>query len=130
MASPGPPLTVLIVEDDFAMAQMCAKLIRRRGHSVVIAGSCVDALSIVRSNSAVDAVVSDIQMPVMSGLELLARVREFDADIPVILMTGFAHATGSSEAAALGATDYLSKPFNADTLIGSLDRALAHRPAV
>ena len=130
MDSSCPSITVLIVEDDYAMAQMCAKLIRRRGHAALIADSGEAALAIVRSNAAVDAVVSDIQMPVMSGLELLARVREFAADLPVILMTGFAHAAGSGEAAALGATDYLSKPFNADTLIASLERAHAHRPAV
>ena len=129
MGSPASPFKVLVVEDDAAMAQMCAKLIRRRGHSAVIADSCLEALSIVQSSVGVDAVVSDIQMPVMSGIELLAKVREIDADLPVILMTGYATSTSSSEALSLGATDYLAKPFNPDALIGSLERAI-HRPIV
>ena len=111
------------------MAQMCAKLIRRRGHAAVIADSCLDALSIVQSSARVDAVVSDIQMPLMSGIEFLAKVREIDADLPVILMTGYATSTGSAEALSLGATDYLSKPFNPVALIDSLERAF-QRPAV
>ena len=115
-------LKVLIVEDDNAMAQMCAKLIRRSGHSAVIANSGRDALAIVRTGGDVDAVVSDVQMPQMSGIELLARVREFNSEIPVILMTGYANVVTSDETRLLGATDYLSKPFNAEALVGSLER--------
>jgi DNA-binding NtrC family response regulator len=117
-------LKVLIVEDDNAMAQMCAKLVRRHGHSAVIARSGVDALAIVRAGGDVDAVISDIQMPQMSGTELLARLHEMKADLPVILMTGYATVVGADEAVSLGATDYISKPFNAETLVGSLERAL------
>ena len=115
---------VLIVEDDNAMAQMCAKLVRRHGHSAVIARSGVDALAIVRAAGDVDAVISDIQMPQMSGTELLARLHEMRADLPVILMTGYANVVGADEAISMGATDYISKPFNAETLVGSLERAL------
>ncbi len=117
-------LKVLIVEDDNAMAQMCAKLIRRQGHSAVIANSGVDALAIVRAAGDVDAVISDVQMPRMSGTELLTLLHKVDADLPVILMTGYANVVSENEAFSLGATDYLSKPFNAETLVGSLERAL------
>ena len=121
------PYKVLIVEDDNAMAQMCAKLIRRQGHSALIAGSCQDALTIVRATGDVDAVLSDVQMPEMTGLELLAHLREFSAALPVIPMTGYTTADGSNAAMSLGATDYISKPFDADTLIGSLERAMRVR---
>jgi CheY-like chemotaxis protein len=57
-------MKVLIVEDDNAMAQMCAKLIRRRGHSVLIAGSAQDALAILREGRDID---------VVSGVPLLDR---------------------------------------------------------
>src|SRR6185369_13481106 len=66
---------VLIVEDDAAMAQMCAKLVRRRGHLAVIAATCQDALSILRDAADIDVVLSDIQMPNMSGIELLLQLR-------------------------------------------------------
>jgi len=122
------PLNVLIVEDDCAMAQMCAKLIRRRGHTAVIAESCPDALAIVKSQG-IDAILSDVHMPHMSGIELMAQVRQFNTQIPVILMTGYTSIVSSAEALALGAADYLSKPFNAETLIGSLERSFLKRVA-
>ena len=109
------------------MAQMCAKLIRRQGHSAVIAGSGNDALRIVKATQDVDAVLSDIQMPRMSGIELLARLREFNAGLPVILMTGYANVVTSDDAKTLGATTYLAKPFDADALIGILERAVRSR---
>jgi DNA-binding NtrC family response regulator len=123
-------LRVLIVEDDNAMAQMCAKLIRRQGYSAIIAGTVQDALSIIRATRDVDVVLSDVQMPHMSGVELLARVREFDVRLPVILMTGYTQVVGADEAISLGAADYLSKPFDAETLIGSLERVSRSRPTV
>ena len=121
------PLKVLIVEDDNAMAQMCAKLIRRQGHSAVIAGSGHDALRIVKATQDVDAVLSDIQMPQMSGIELLAQLRVFNAALPVILMTGYANVVSSDVAKTLGATTYLAKPFDADALLLSLERAVRSR---
>src|SRR5262249_1819496 len=80
------PTKVLIVEDDNAMAQMCAKLIRRRGHTVVIAGSGQDALAMIRQAADIDVVISDVQMPQMSGMQLLVRLRALDANLPIILM--------------------------------------------
>ena|SRR5207248_1831230 len=115
-------MKVLIVEDDNAMAQMCAKLIRRRGHSVVIACSCHDALAIVREAHDIDVVVSDVKMPQMSGLELLLQLRAIDAKLPVLLMTGYTQLINTDQATALGATEYLLKPFDPETLLASLER--------
>ncbi len=118
---------VLIVEDDNAMAQMCAKLIRRRGYTVLIAASGHDALAIVREASDIDVVISDVQMPEMSGLQLMAGLHSIDSTLPIILMTGYAHLLSPSEAFALGAADYIMKPFEPETLIGSLERARRSR---
>lgn len=120
---------VLIVEDDIALAQMCAKLIQRQGHATLIAYSCQEALAIVDSNPDLAAVLTDVQMPHMSGIELLASLQELNSQLPVILMTGFANVVTSAEAVSLGAADYLSKPFDAETLIASLDRAFRFSPA-
>jgi DNA-binding NtrC family response regulator len=126
----GFPLKVLIVDDDNAMSQMCAKLIRRHGHTAVIADSGAGAMAIVRSDADIAAVLTDIQMPHMSGIELLTQLRAFDVDLPVILMTGYTNIVSSAEARLLGAADYLSKPFDAKTLIGSLERAFRTSPSV
>ena len=121
---------VLIVEDDNAMAQMCAKLIRRHGHTVLIASSGQDALAMVREAGDIDVVISDVQMPHMNGVQLLARLHEIDATLPIILMTGYAHLLNPSQALALGAADYIMKPFEPETLIGSLERAMCLRDAI
>jgi DNA-binding NtrC family response regulator len=104
------------------MAQMCAKLIRRRGHTVVIAGTGQDALAMIRQAADIDVVISDVQMPQMSGMQLLVRLRALDANLPIILMTGHANLLSPSEALALGAADYIMKPFEPETLICSLER--------
>jgi FixJ family two-component response regulator len=66
----------------------------------------------------------------MSGIELLTELRRNDSHQPVILMTGYANVVSAGEALALGAADYLVKPFNAETLIGSLDRAFQTHRAI
>jgi len=118
---------VLIVEDDNAMAQMCAKLIRRRGHMVLIAGSGHDALAMVREVGDIDVVISDVQMPRMNGQQLVTKLHEVDATLPVILMTGYTHLLSPFQAAALGAADYIMKPFDPELLISSLERATRSR---
>jgi DNA-binding NtrC family response regulator len=121
------PIKVLIVEDDNAMAQMCAKLIRRRGHSAVIACSSRDALAIVRMGGDIDVVISDVMMPSMNGIQLMAQLHAIDRELPVILMTGYASSLGPSPAVALGAADYLIKPFDSEALLGSVERAFRMR---
>jgi len=116
-------IKVLIVEDDNAMAQMCAKLIRRRGHSAVIACSSQDALAIVRMAGDIDVVISDVKMPCMDGIQLMGRLRAIDGGLPIILMTGYASILGPNQAVALGAADCLTKPFDSETLLGSVERA-------
>jgi two-component system response regulator FlrC len=115
-------LKVLIVEDDDAMAQMCAKLIRRRGHMVMTAGSGQEALATILQAKDINVVVSDVEMPEMSGVQLLVRLRALDTGLPIILMTGYTHLLSPSQAYALGAVDYIIKPFDPEVLIESLER--------
>ena len=118
---------VLIVEDDMAMAQMCAKLIRRRGHTAVVASSGPEALATIREAGDVDVVISDVQMPEMSGTQLVGRLHALDPTIPIILVTGYAQLVSESNALALGAADYIMKPFEPEALLGSLERAIKSR---
>ena len=127
---PRPPsmsVNVLIVEDDLAMARMCAKLIRRKGYTVVVAGSGEDALAIICSGKDIDVVISDVQMAEMTGVQLLAQLRAMGTTFPIILMTGYAHLLSPSQALALGAAECLTKPFDSETLINSLERVVVGR---
>jgi len=120
-------LKVLLVDDDQAMAQMCAKLIRRRGHLAIIAHTCQEAVHIVSAVDDLDVVVSDIQMPEMSGIQLLVRLRAMNQTLPVVLMTGYGHTVSSAQVLAMGAADYLIKPFEPDTFLTCLERATTSR---
>jgi DNA-binding response OmpR family regulator len=120
----------LLVEDDQPLAQMCAKLIRRRGHSVVIACCCHDAERIVSGVTDIDVVVSDIQMPEMSGIQLLARLRALNQSLPVILMTGCDAVPSPARVLEMGASAYIIKPFEPDAFVACIERARRSSPNV
>jgi CheY-like chemotaxis protein len=129
MPVPGSPLRVLLVEDERVNMLMARRMLEKMGHTVVCAESgeaCLDRLRDARF----DAILMDIQMPAMNGMEVTRIIRtspEFAhaADIPIIALT--AHATRTDRAAALmaGMDEYISKPFERDDLEATLARLAA-----
>ena len=75
----------------------------------------------------VDLVISDLRMPGMTGMELLAAVRDLDKEVPFIIITGFADVDNAIEALRLGATDFIKKPFDMDELRIQIEHTLSHR---
>jgi FixJ family two-component response regulator len=117
-----PPL-IAVVDDDEAVRVSLEGLVRSLGYAVRTFGS---AETYLESGCAPDCVVSDVQMPGMSGLDLKEALNTAGTTTPVILITAFADdAATRARADALGATCLLRKPFTADSLIGCLERALA-----
>jgi DNA-binding NtrC family response regulator len=117
-AEPGTGVgrPVLVVDDDAALSRTVHRLLTARGYEVVTVNSgqaAIDAL--LRRHF--DVVVSDIQMPGMSGVELLSEVRAHDLDVPVILMTGDPRIETAMEAVSVGALQYLVKPVDSDVLV-------------
>ncbi len=122
-------MNVLVVDDKEMMRDSVAATLQRAGFGVSSAGDGAGALAQI-ARKRPDAVVSDLKMPGMSGVELLARVREIDDDLPVILMTAFGDVSSAVEAMKLGAFDYLTKPFEGDELIIAVKRAIEHARVV
>lgn len=116
---------VLVVDDKEMMRDSVATILGRRGHSVVAAASGKAALERI-GNKRPDAVVTDLQMPGMSGLELLAEIRRIDEDLPVVFMTAYGSIDTAVEAMRNGAFDYVTKPFGGDELAIAVDRAIEH----
>jgi DNA-binding NtrC family response regulator len=114
---------VLVVDDDSTMRDMLVSLLEDHGFQARAAASAEGAVAKVRETE-FDAVVSDIKMPGLSGLELLGELREFRVDLPVILMTGFGSIDSAVEAMRAGAFDYITKPFKRDEVLVVLERAL------
>jgi EAL domain-containing protein (putative c-di-GMP-specific phosphodiesterase class I) len=121
--------TILLVEDDEAVRQVYSRLLGRDGFSVLHAQNGVEAMALF-AREEVDLVLSDIGMPDMNGVELLKALRLVDLDVPVILMTGNPQLDSATEAIALGALRYLTKPVDGHELRRVAAKAIAlHRLA-
>jgi EAL domain-containing protein (putative c-di-GMP-specific phosphodiesterase class I) len=123
---PAAPDRVLVVDDDPLSAESIERALVRCGFAV-----CRQIDPVAASHLLVQerfaAIVSDVNMPNMSGVDLLAVARSYDADVPVILVTGAASIDSAIEAANLGSTQYLLKPLSAQTLGEAVRRAVAGR---
>ena len=119
---------ILLVDDDLALLQALPHTIslRMSGVEVEIADSAEDALKLIQEHD-YDTIVSDIKMPGMDGLDLLAHVSTLYPDTPVILITGHGEHGLAIQALRGGAYDYIQKPIDRDSFIAALHRALQTR---
>jgi two-component system response regulator HydG len=117
---------VLVVEDDEAMRALLVEDLSERGLRVRGAAQLSEALTLMQTEL-FDVVVSDINMPGGSGLELCRRVRELDPHLPVILITAFGSLEAAIGAVRTGAYDFLTKPVELDQLAIAVERAATLR---
>lgn len=117
---------ILVCDDQELMRDSLAAILVREGHEVVAAGD--GAAAVVRLSSGVkfDLLITDLKMPRMTGLELLAEAKRLRADMPVVLMTAFATVQTAVEAMKLGAYDYIQKPFDGEEIKLLVERTLEH----
>jgi two-component system response regulator HydG len=118
-----PRPRVLVVDDRLEMAEMLADGLRERGYDPVPIASGRDALARLGTEQ-VDALVTDLRMPDLDGLELLQASRRLDASRPVIVMTAYGAIDTAIESIRRGAYHYLTKPFRVEELLIFLARAL------
>ena len=123
---------LLIVDDAPAMRNLLARALRN-DYEIVTAGDGVEAFEYLLSAEPVDAVVLDLSMPRMGGVELLRRLRSMAAfvQLPVLVLSGHYESLGRIAAIEAGANDFMTKPFNPLELRLRLARLLpAERPSV
>jgi two-component system, NtrC family, response regulator len=123
-SSPRVMGKVLVVDDDNAFRVATRTVLKDHGYEVVLAPGGREALDLLNARQ-VDLVLTDMVMENMTGLALLATLREKFPSLPVIMVTGFGSIRAAVEAMRLGATDYLTKPHDADELLIKIERALA-----
>jgi DNA-binding NtrC family response regulator len=114
-------MTVLVVEDDAAVAEFCRQVLSQAGHGVLMVKSGNEALAALDEHE-VDVVLSDVRMPGMDGVDLLRSISPGNGGPDVVLMTGFGSISSAVNAIRLGAYDYLVKPFAADQLEATFQR--------
>jgi len=115
---------ILVVDDDAFLRQLVTGLLRRDGHEVTSVASAEEARTRLLAEPEPDLLVLDIELPDLSGLELLGVVRSA-LTCPVILVSGNDTESNRTAAAALGATDYVVKPFAPKDFAARVQAALA-----
>ncbi|MEJ2553253.1 MAG: sigma-54 dependent transcriptional regulator [Gammaproteobacteria bacterium] len=115
---------ILVVDDEVKMRRLLEMSLKNMGHEVIMAADGVEALA--RCEEApFDLILTDLKMPRMDGLRLLGTLRERGEDVPVIVLTAFGTIETAVEAMKLGASDYIIRPFEMETVELAVTRALA-----
>src|SRR5436190_3711632 len=119
---------ILIVDDDAALLQALPQALYLRMSNVRVdtCDSALEALKLVRANE-YDAIVTDIKMPGMDGLALLAKIQELRPHTPTLLITGHGDHNLAIQALRGGAYDFIQKPIDRDYLVAALQRAVQTR---
>lgn len=114
---------ILVVDDEPKMRRVLEIMLQKMGHRVLGAGNGIEALALFGTH-AIDLVITDLRMPEMDGIELLARLRAQESEVPVMLIT--AHGTIETAVAAMkhGASDYILRPFDIDVVELAVERVL------
>lgn len=116
--------TILAVDDEPSMRRLLEISLRQAGYQPVVAADGKEALQMIR-NQTIDLVVSDLHMPSMNGLELLKNIRLENETLPFIMVTAQGEIKTAVEAMKLGASDYILRPFDLETLEIAIAKALS-----
>jgi two-component system, LuxR family, response regulator FixJ len=119
---------VHVIDDDEAMRESLSFLLKAAKISVSAYDSA-DAFLAKLKDIKGGCIVTDVRMPGMSGLDLLKRLRELNSPMPVIVITGHGDVPLAVEAMKYGASDFLEKPFDDDTLLGAVRKAFSETAA-
>jgi two-component system chemotaxis response regulator CheY len=117
--------TILAVDDSVSMLQLLRVTLTGAGYKVVEAANGAEGLNKAKAGG-YDMVVTDLNMPVMNGIEMIRELRKLPVGkgIPIVFVTTESAANLKAEAKAAGATAWITKPFNADQLIGLVRKVL------
>lgn len=115
---------ILAVDDESSMRRLLEISLKQAGYEPTLAADGFEALSILRKGG-IDLVVSDLHMPGMDGLRLFKKMNEEGLQIPVIIVTAKGEVSSAVEAMKLGASDYIQRPFDLETLEIAIEKALS-----
>jgi len=114
---------ILIVDDDLSLREVLEIALLKKGHAVWTAPDSATALAVLHRES-IALILLDLRLGQESGVDLLVRIRETWSDVPVLMVTAYADAKSAITAMKHGAKDYISKPFELDDLLYTVERTL------
>ncbi len=115
---------ILAVDDEPSMRRLLEISLKQAGYQPILASDGFEALSLLRKGG-IDLVVSDLHMPGMDGLRLLKKMNEESLQMPVIIVTAKGEVSSAVDAMKLGASDYIQRPFDLETLEIAIEKALS-----
>jgi len=117
---------ILVIDDDAFMRDACHQTLTKHGHSVSLAQSGREGLSLLEKWS-FDLILLDLKMPGEDGLSVLAKIKDLDPEAMVVMITGYGSIQTAVRAIKLGAFDFIAKPFTPEELLKLVNRAMRHR---
>ena len=121
-----PTMKALVIDDDESMRVGCTQVLSEDGYRVRTAENGVQGLEFAQKES-FDLVILDLRMPGMDGMDVLGKLKEYDPNVPVIVITGYVTIESAVEAMKRGAYDFLPKPFTPEALLTIAKRAAESR---
>ncbi len=118
--------SILVIDDDPAVCNFITTLMNKYGYSVIAYENSKEALDKLHEKK-IDVVLTDIVMPVVSGTEILGKIRDTNPEVPVILMTGYTDFDTAVDAIKKGVFDLIIKPFKPEQIIHSVEKALQYK---
>ncbi|MBD3184885.1 response regulator [Candidatus Poribacteria bacterium] len=114
---------ILIVDDEEMMREMVTEMLEDQAKEIITAENAEEALEIFNNNGSFDAVLTDLKMPGMNGLQLLESIKGINPSMPVVVMTGYSEIFSVEEAMKSGVDEYILKPFKKDEIGMVMTRA-------
>ena len=127
--TPKTAATILIADDDDSLRRVLEFQLREGGYEVLTAADGLAALELF-TGAEVNCLITDLRMPGLSGLELIRRVSAIASETPVIVITAYGDVETAVEAMRAGAFDYVTKPFNREEILMTVEKALVFGQAI
>jgi CheY-like chemotaxis protein len=116
--------TLLIAEDEDSNYKYLEIALRKTGIKIIRAKNGLEAIDIIKDNPEIDAILMDIKMPEMNGLEATKKIREINSKVSIIALTAYAMANDKEISLEAGCDDYISKPVRKNMIFNTLSKHL------
>jgi len=114
---------ILVIDDEATIRELFKKLLKRQKYKVLTASNGKKGIEITKKDKP-DLIILDLKMPVVDGVETLKRIKKFNKRVIVIVLTAYGTIDAASQAMALGAHDFITKPFDITRIRVSVKKAL------
>lgn len=118
--------TILIAEDEAVSRFLFEKALKKTKANLFFVKNGVEAVEMIKDNTEIDAVIMDIRLPLMDGLEATTKIKELIPEMPVIIQSAYAMQSTKDEALESGCDDFITKPIKVETLLALLHRHLIY----